>query len=270
MAGVDRVKRGVLITAGLLLISLALLSMAISFREGQGRSDDEMIELLRHERVASLTDNILHGVRELHNTSSGIRIETTNQTVRFIDETAFVSGFESQMDDFGAFLAERVGSVRFNHNETPRILLLPERVEYLSTESQIALVSDAVPGKRYDVNITVAGNATSCVPTTDSGDFELEIFIDSEQSDCARSLRIDPEGSSRLHVATNEGPIIIEMNDTDLYITMEREVHVRVQLWYNRTDGNYREARLQPDDLVSIDIPGFGFSRATDLLLATW
>lgn len=283
-------RRAILLTVGAVLIASAIVGYAALAASQQSDVGKLAAQFAGYERTAEAFDGVAQGFVEIFNTTSGITIGTTNQTIRFTETLPNTASgtFSGAVSSWESFLESNESAITLSTGaltSTLAINLQPHNINYSHDSfggNQLIMSPSTLPGNRYDVNVTGSFIIVSCLETTTSGSFELNIIIDGTLGDCTKNLLVDPSANNRIQIiiidpadplglATLPG-FDINLNATKLFVTRlnATTATISTQLWYNASGLERREARLLPETLISVAFSRLGISRTGTAILRSW
>lgn len=291
MVGVERMnRRAILLTVGAVLIASAIVGYAALASSQQSDVGALAAQLAGYERTAETFDSIAQGFVEIFNATSGITIETTNQTIRFTETLPNTDSgtFSSAVSEWESFLESNESAITLSTGaltSTLTVNLQPHNINYSHDSfggNQLIVSPATLTGNRYDVNITTSHIIVSCLETITSGSFELNVIVDGSLGDCTKNLLVDPSANNRVQItiidpadplglATVKG-FDIDLNATKLFVTRLNATTATfdTRLWYNASGLERREARLLPETLINVAFPRLGITRTGTAIINTW
>ncbi len=235
-------KVGFLYTIGMLLMALTVFSLALLVTEIQRKSNENVAEIIKYERLYNLDTSINEGFAEIFRVASGIRFIYNNKTnnTLFIEENLTSSNqaiFAQNMSRWGKFLnktvtnrAENVSIHLSNFNAVNTrlpLVIMPYNINYehIPNLGGSTLRLSPMLFNFYGYNISVYSPidvlSTSTWREASGTDMIIKIKVRGPATSRIINQRISSTGLSYLQVrnlANTANLLNISINNSKLYI----------------------------------------------------
>jgi hypothetical protein len=266
-----RLKKGVFISLGVLLLGLAVLSLSSVMRTSSYQVSDAADITAVNDRVGLITSSIGKGFRDTIDTSSGISISLNDNSVSFVERlpNSDSSHFESNMDDFKAFV-EQDAHITLNVEEIKDHLpltIMPQNITYYHPSYGTKDV-DVIPGELnfdgYIIDVEAEDGITKCDFDTTAGTFNVTFYARTANgTECFQTFQIDPDQTNTFEVVVvGGGKTTMEISNGGVFdLTRSSQVTLNVTVLVNAS------SIVLPEDALALSFSDFGFSATRDVTI---
>lgn len=272
-----KMKKAVLLTLGMLLLSSIVFSLSILILHNTQGTEDRFAELSLYDRLYDLDSSIQRGFKEIFTRNSGITLTIVDGLVTITETLPYSSNFEAEMEAYKTYLEDAYDTDPQVTINDAVLTLTKNSLPFYIMPHNILIEHDAFPSgqelritpqnlnvENYSISLTTSRQSLpSFSADTVPGSLEMLVTARLEGgSSFSQLYNVNPESSNTITLRFDEG----EPEQADITITLDNPAHLTINRGSVTTEHNIEIALTHqaenlnyityPNNLFTINIPG--------------
>jgi len=284
-------KKGVLLTIGMLFLSSIVLSLAVMLFHNTQGTENRFAELSLYDRLYDLDSSIQRGFKEIFTRNSGVTLTIENNLVTITETLPHSSNFASEMDAYEDYLEEAYPTDPLVAVDDSVLTTIKNKLPFYIFPHDILVEHDSFPSgdelriipqnlniENYSISLTTTKQSVTFDDEEmeqGSGTLDLRVSVTTESGTTVREYNnINPveENELTLNFDTGlptESEIDIDIDD-HAHLVIDREGvtadhTIEIALIHQAEEMNYIK---YPDNLFTINIPGDNLQKTSTARIA--
>ena len=241
-------KKGFVITIGIFLLGLTLLSYSMLHKDLKSAFDETTTELIMLERVRLIDSAVQAGFRKIFLTSSNLEVNLTNEYIMFSEDLPTKQEKKLQVDlqDFASYVETQYPEVDVNLGnflEKRSLVIKPYNIVYQHNPwggNTLEVIPETINFNKYLLSIQTGAAITSCEYTTPTGNQSLaiQLIVDAKglEQNCNFSGYVDPYQDNEFNF--NNKKIYITLKDGGKLSVSNSQAYIKIDtsIYLNQLD----------------------------------
>lgn len=266
-------KKAVLITLSMLLLSSLIFSLSILLFHNTQGTEDRFAELSLYDRLYDLDSSIQRGFRNIFLQNSGITLTLVNDTVSITETLPHSSSFSDETDTYATFLEQTYHTdpvvtisdsvLTTIKNELP-VYIIPHNIliDHSSFPSgNLEITPSSLNVNNYNISLTTTKQTVTFNPSIVSDSFPLKISVTTNSGTSVQEYNVNPTSTNTITLTFDTGL----PTQATMTITLENPAHltinrgsvtakhnIEIALVHQSENMNYI---IYPNNLFMINIP---------------
>ncbi len=203
-----KIKKGMLLTLGLMLIALELLAFFALMNTKNLDSNDFFIEMYEYNELNTFFSVIEKNSQEIFDLSGMVvNVNQNNVIINSQVPNSNLNYYENEINSYYDFV-ETNFEYEFGRNNVTHLILEPSSVTSYVRGDNLFIINT----NNTKIEFEIEDNITSCNWNTQPGEIKIEVDIKGQSGSCVETKFVDSEYLNNLNI--NSGDFIIYINES--------------------------------------------------------